>query len=623
MDKEAHARLRPFYFTGVFWGPVHRAYFADLLLASLLAPNNIPALNPGRGSKFLVATTRHDWNALQTHPMFRRLRTYMEPVWFHLDVGTDDSEYDRKMRAMSRGHRMMASRAYQDRAYGVYIANDTVMPDGSVAAMERLVETGKKVVVVAAVRFQYEGVVAALKREGCLRPGEPLVVSRRDAMRIGLRFLHSETRRWEYDAPYFTDPICVYRSVPDHSGVVLHSFSWAPVVVDYAALPRHDMRTFDSWTLDGDYIHQNFPDPADVHVVTDSDEIGYLSVTQELERHFSLNPVLAGKSRWITSWYRSHVIRALKESWVIDPLKRQLFLTPVYLHFGGLSGGWARTRRRLAANIARAYREARWWQITLEVSPLPSRPQHREAVIEAIPTPSPLAVVAAQPWAQFMLWHWRYRRLMWRRAHEKIGLVRGRSRWDDGRDWVTPVFGLMNPVWSVRWAYRYRRFVWQRLKEKTGRVPGCSVATRGDWTTPTVGPMNPMYSVRVLFVWGWRYRRFVVRKGLEKLGVARGRASLHDGRDWITPVFGAVNPIWSVRWAWKYRRFIWQRLKEKAGLASGCSLATRGDWVTPAVGPMNPIYTVRVLAQRTYRQRRLPWQRVRERAGVARSRSRV
>ena len=55
--------LRPFYFNVVFWGAVYRGYFTDLLLASLLSPNNIPALNRDRHNKFLIVTTRPDWEA--------------------------------------------------------------------------------------------------------------------------------------------------------------------------------------------------------------------------------------------------------------------------------------------------------------------------------------------------------------------------------------------------------------------------------------------------------------------------------------------------------------------------------------------------------------------------------
>ena len=52
--------------------------------------------------------------------------------------------------------------------------------------------------------------------------------------------------------------------------------------------------------------------------------------------------------------------------------------------------------------------------------------------------------------ANRLAWLWRYRRFVWRRAKEKIGIAEGRSRVDDGRDWLSPAFGVVNPLWSAR-----------------------------------------------------------------------------------------------------------------------------------------------------------------------------
>src|SRR2546427_4056660 len=195
------AGLRPFYFAATFWGPVFRGYFTDLLLASLLSPNNIPALNPRRNNRFLIATPRVDWDALQEHPMFRLLRTYAEPEWLELEVSPDDHRADRKMRAMSKGHRLIASRAFEGRAYGVVAPPDLILSDGSVAAMERVAAAGEKVVLALAIRYQHEPILAELERVGYLKPGQPLAIKPRDLMRIALPYLHSETLRYEYDAP--------------------------------------------------------------------------------------------------------------------------------------------------------------------------------------------------------------------------------------------------------------------------------------------------------------------------------------------------------------------------------------------------------------------------------------
>ncbi len=155
--------LQPFYFTVVFWGEVHRRYFLDLLLASLLSPNNIPVLNPARKSKFLIVTTRKDWEALQLEPLFLQMQRYVEPVWFEMAF---PHERESKMLVMSQGHKQVTMRAFADRAYGIFVTPDLVLSDGSVAAMERLAEAGKKVVLSVAIRFAQETLLAEMEREG-------------------------------------------------------------------------------------------------------------------------------------------------------------------------------------------------------------------------------------------------------------------------------------------------------------------------------------------------------------------------------------------------------------------------------------------------------------------------
>ncbi len=542
------AGLRPFYFAAIFWGPVYRDYFTDLLLASLLSPSNLPALDPRRGNKFLIATPRSDWDAIQEHPMFRLLRAYAEPEWLDLEVSPDDHQMDRKMRAMSRGHRLVASRAFEDRAVGVFVTPDLILSDGSVAAMKRLVEVGKKIVLAVAIRYQHEPIVAELERVGYLKPGQPLAIGSRDLMRIALRYLHSETLRYEYDAPWFAvSPVSVYWQVPRGNGMIIHSFSWAPLVVDYGALDHHDTKTFDHWTLDGDYIYRNFPSPADVHVVTDSDEITLVSFTKESDLHFELRPYLAGRARWVTDWYKARLIRALKDSSVMDPLKRHIFATPVYLHAGEISPAWPQTRIQAARIIARAYG--------------PHGRRERMAAIGAgVLAPDLCFDLGRREGGMIYMiyWFWRYRRFVWQRVKEKVGLVRGRSRVDDRRDWVGPSFGLMNPLFSVRaalniwgWHWRYRRYLWQRVKEKVGLVRGRSRVDDGhDWAGPSFGLLNPVFSVRaVLNIWGWhwRYRRYLWQRVKEKVGLVRGRSRVDDGRDWVSPALRPMHPIWSLR----------------------------------------------------------------------------
>ena len=85
---------------------------------------------------------------------------------------------------------------------------------------------------------------------------------------------HSETLAYEWDAPGIMaiSPAAWWR-VPGEDGIVLHSLSWAPLLLDYGAIGDHDTSTFDQWTLDGDYLFNNTKSIEHIHVVQDSDEL--------------------------------------------------------------------------------------------------------------------------------------------------------------------------------------------------------------------------------------------------------------------------------------------------------------------------------------------------------------
>jgi hypothetical protein len=126
----------------------------------------------------------------------------------------------------------------------------------------------------------------------------------------------------------------------------------------------------------------------------------------------------------------------------MDPLKRLIFPTAVYLHSGEISPVWDQMRCHAARIIAKAYDPLGFWDSTTGVA---------------------ATLLAPDLWVRFrtggsaglwvfICWCWSYRRFVWQRVKEKIGLVRGRSRWDDDCDWARPAFGPLNPIWSLRLA---------------------------------------------------------------------------------------------------------------------------------------------------------------------------
>src|SRR5208282_3263734 len=89
--------------------------------------------------------------------------------------------------------------------------------------------------------------------------GLPLVATSRQLVSAGIRSFHSQTLCYEWESPYLADfPVALWWRVPEEDGVIVHSLSWAPLLIDYDAVDHHDSSVMDNWTIDGDYIYHNF-----------------------------------------------------------------------------------------------------------------------------------------------------------------------------------------------------------------------------------------------------------------------------------------------------------------------------------------------------------------------------
>jgi hypothetical protein len=329
---------RVFYFIVVLWGERFRKYFLDFCLASALSPGNIPALKTTARSKFLIATRPEDWAAMRGSKMFQSLERYVEPIYIEIPpCPADRSGYQH----MSIGHRIACEMAHRDRAYAVVLTPDCMLSEGSVARLQDLARVGTQLVLTAALRFGEEPFLAHLHDLGVLtgqnrgEDGAPLVITGRQMVHAAVNGFHSETLAYEWDAPGIMaiSPAAWWR-VPGEDGIVLHSLSWAPLLLDYGAIGDHDTSTFDQWTLDGDYVFNNTKALKQIHVVQDSDELflaswGPLAERAVTKTRFPSDKFLAG-----------HFFKQSFYSGFFDPLKRRLFFLPVRWHSKPLSDKW-------------------------------------------------------------------------------------------------------------------------------------------------------------------------------------------------------------------------------------------------------------------------------------------
>jgi hypothetical protein len=350
--------LRPFYFVVVFWGETFRNYLADYCLPSLLAPGNIPVLGGGK-HKFIFCTTPHDWEAIGATGIFATLRKHIEPHFIEIPpapAGRSGCEH------MGVGHKLATQMAHRDGAYGVFLTPDMMVSDGTVASLRKHAQAGTRVVLVAALRFGEEPLFRHLAELGALKKGgylseeaTPLCITSRKMVNACIHSFHSESQRYEFDASYFVSfPSACWWKVPGEDGIVVHSLSWAPFLLDYSAIDNHDTTALENWTMDGDYVHQNIRTGSKIHVVTDSDEMMLVSWAPLSDRPQSLRSNPLKMLPVIGELIKGGTLRASLLSGLFDELKLRIFFLPVRWHVREVTPAWKETEER-AARVLRRY----------------------------------------------------------------------------------------------------------------------------------------------------------------------------------------------------------------------------------------------------------------------------
>ena len=344
-------QLRPFYFFVVLWGATFRRYLLRYCLPSLLAPHNLPSLTQTHQNKLLICTTQEDWRALLLDPVIIALQTYLEIVWLEIPPPPPHvSSYQH----MGVGHKMATMRCFQDQAYGIALTPDMLMADGTLSAVQKHALNGIQVIFCGVVRLAEETFFADLVREGIgtqdnLPTSDPVVLSPRQLVALNLKNFHSETECYDFNSAAYRvhSPMTLWR-LPDQQGLILHSLSWCPVLIDYGAIHSHSTQPLEDWTIDGDYIYTNFKDCPHIYVCQDSDEMmlsGWSPIAQQRVKI---------KHGWLRQLFNPfcHVFNQylLRETLInpmFDPLKRTLFPIPVRWHVKDCDASWSAYEKKI------------------------------------------------------------------------------------------------------------------------------------------------------------------------------------------------------------------------------------------------------------------------------------
>jgi hypothetical protein len=249
------------HFLTPVWGKAYVQLYLDVVIPAQLASRNLPSFKTESGTKYVVFTTREDMETIQSSPVFKVLST-MVPVAFEFVDISITSNHDRMSDCFRRG----ISAANAAGAAVIFLTPDIVFADGSFETIKRLADSGHDVVFIPAIRTLKYGVANALK--DAFRKGQTIEIYPRDLMRVALDNLHplADSSWWDEGETDLV-PANLYWRV-GNEGILGRCFHLHPVFV---RPQRKNVKFFG--TVDDDYCCAACPDTSKDYVVTDSDEL--------------------------------------------------------------------------------------------------------------------------------------------------------------------------------------------------------------------------------------------------------------------------------------------------------------------------------------------------------------
>ena len=325
----------------VVWGPEYTRFFLDAVVPSLLWPGNLPAIAENHRPAYLLYTTLEDAQVMDAHPAFARLKTVAE-VQIH-SIEENIADPAKKYEVAASCHKDALSRVAAEGAALLLLSPDCVYSDGALAHAFGHLRRGKRAVLSASLRAAKEGfepALAALCGMGGVRPADP-----RALFALAMDHLHPLSRTLLVDSQEFsTWPSHVYWPVGDEGaeGILAHCFHLHPLMVR----PREFYRDFRD-AMDNDFLAQACPDPAEMHLIDDSDDALGVEVSAQAQFDHLIRPCRFHPAN-VAEW--SHLFANAQH--------REFFRVPVRFRASAPTSAWAEAEARAAADVGATLKAA-------------------------------------------------------------------------------------------------------------------------------------------------------------------------------------------------------------------------------------------------------------------------
>jgi len=268
----------PYFIVCPVWGATFARDFVELYCASLLAPDNLPALAQRRLVHFVVFCPADIEEILRKEPRFQpilryanvhfvtypsQLTNYSSRIDEH--YGKDLGQYYKrscKFLLMSTAHYVALGAARAVDGYVVPLGADVLLSDGSLAEIARIMEAGTDVVLVTGIRLGEE--VRDILEERYRHDDGSLRISSSQTAEL---YVHHMPESFFVDSRHFVSmPIYLCWKV-NETGVLVHSTHYHPTCIRAAATSHAYGITIDP--VDSRFIDRAGFEPDRLHFVQD------------------------------------------------------------------------------------------------------------------------------------------------------------------------------------------------------------------------------------------------------------------------------------------------------------------------------------------------------------------
>jgi hypothetical protein len=337
-------KIPGYYFLTPVWGREFTRLYIETAIPAQLAPGNLPAIGREPHAKYVIYTTPGDAEAIRSAKVFKSLAETI-PIVFHFITEEIIERYQTQGDCFRRGVAM----AEEAGAAILFLKPDLVFAEGSFATLKRLAESGHDVVFVPGIRTLKQDVADTLRRH--YQKDDIIRVAPRDLMRVALSHLHplAYSSFWDEGQGGLVPANLFWRVGTE--GVAARCFHLHPLLV----YPQCKNAIFFG-TEDDDYPSAACPDATHDYVVTDSDELLVIELSDP--GHLIPTKLRKGSVADAALWAERYA----------NPRHRRLFDLSLRMHAGIRNQeAWNRAEKSAeqVANVIKARLRRPAWRLLL------------------------------------------------------------------------------------------------------------------------------------------------------------------------------------------------------------------------------------------------------------------